>query len=84
MPAGNAYPSEHVVPSPFWDLLMLKLLGLVFPNLPGLFSTLSLEYPSVLSRFCFAFYEFSVGIGTFVIGLSQTSSHFSFKKCIQV
>ena len=36
----------------FWDLLMLQLLRPVFPNLPCLFSTFHLEYPSVLSRFC--------------------------------
>ena len=34
MPAGNAYPSGHLVPSPFLvDLLMLQLLRSVFPNL---------------------------------------------------
>ena len=36
----------------FWDLLMLQLLGSDFPNLPCLYSTFHLEYPSVLSRFC--------------------------------
>ena len=38
---------------PFWDLLMLQLLRLNFPNLPCLYSTFHLEYPLVLSRFCF-------------------------------
>ena len=38
---------------PFLDLLMLQLLRPVFPNLPCLFSTFHLEYPSVLSRFVF-------------------------------
>ena len=34
MPVGNAYPSGHLVPSPFWDLHMLLLLRPVSPNLP--------------------------------------------------
>ena len=55
MPAGKTYPSGHLVPSPFWDLLMLQLLRLVFPNLPYLFSIFRLEYPSVLCRFCFCY-----------------------------
>ena len=38
--------------SPFWDLFMLKLLRPVWPNLPYLFSTYRLEYPSVLYPFC--------------------------------
>ena len=37
---------------PFWDLLMLEFLRPVFPNLPCLFSTFHLVYPSVLSIFC--------------------------------
>ena len=37
---------------PFGDLLMLQLLRPVVPNLPYLFSTFHLEYPSVLSQFC--------------------------------
>ena len=85
MPAGNAYPSGHLVPSPilglanapivetkflelamslldfspriplgtFSILLMLQLLRPVFPNLPLSFPTFHLEYPSLLSRFCF-------------------------------
>ena len=53
MPAGNAYPSGHLVPSPFWDLLMLQLLRPNSSNLPCLYSTFHLEYPLVLSRFCF-------------------------------
>ena len=36
---------------PMGDLLMLQLLRLVLPNLPYLFSTFHLEYPSVLTRF---------------------------------
>ena len=52
MPAGNAYPSGHLVPSPFWDLLMLQLLRPNSSNLPCLYSTFHLENPLVLSRFC--------------------------------
>ena len=40
---------------PFWDLLMLKLLRLNSSNLPCLYSTFHLEYPLVLSRFCFVY-----------------------------
>ena len=57
MPAGNAYPSGHLVPSPFWDLLILQLLRPNSSNLPCLYSTLHLEYPLVLSRFCFELKE---------------------------
>ena len=52
MPAGSAYPSGHLVPSPFWDLLMLQLLRPNSSNLPCLYSTFHLEYLLVLSRFC--------------------------------
>ena len=52
LPAGNAYPSGHLVPSPIWDLLMLRLLRPNSSNLPCLYSTFHLEYPLVLSRFC--------------------------------
>ena len=37
----------------FWDLLMLQLLRPNSSNLPCLYSTFHLEYPLVLSRFCF-------------------------------
>ena len=50
MPAGNAYTSSP--PPPFWDLLLLQLLGSDSSNLPCLYSTFHLEYPLVLSRFC--------------------------------
>ena len=53
MPAGNAYPSRHLVPSPFLDLLVLLLLRSDFSNLQCPYSTFHIEYPSVLSRFCF-------------------------------
>ena len=38
---------------PFWDLLVLQLLRPDSTNLPCLYSTFRLEYPLVLSRFCF-------------------------------
>ena len=38
---------------PFWDLLMPRLLRPNSSNLPCLYSTFHLEYPLVLSRFCF-------------------------------
>ena len=38
----------------FLDLLMLQLLRRNSSNLPCLYSTFHLEYPLVLSRFCFA------------------------------
>ena len=38
---------------PIWDLLMLQLLRPNSSNLPCLYSTFHLEYPLVLSRFCF-------------------------------
>ena len=47
------WPSGHLVPSPIWDLLMLQLLRPNSSNLPCPYSTFHLEYPLVLSRFCF-------------------------------
>ena len=38
---------------PFWDLLVLQLLRPNSSNLPCLYSTFHIEYPLVLSRFCF-------------------------------
>ena len=38
---------------PFWDLLMLQLLTPNSSNLPCLYSTFHLEYPLVLTRFCY-------------------------------
>ena len=38
---------------PFWNLLMLQLLRPNSSKLPCLYSTFHLEYPLVLSRFCF-------------------------------
>ena len=52
MPAGNAYPSGHLVPSPFWYLLVLQLLRPDSSNLSCLYATFHFEYPLVLSRFC--------------------------------
>ena len=52
MPAGNAYPSGHLVPSPFFgDLLVIQLLRPDSSNLPCPDSTFHLEYPLILSRF---------------------------------
>ena len=51
MPAGSANPSGHLVRPPYLDLLMLQLLIPDCKNLPCLYSTFHLEYPSVLSRF---------------------------------
>ena len=42
--------------SPLWDLLVLQLLRPDSSNLPCLYSTFHLEYPLVLSRFCFTWY----------------------------
>ena len=41
---------------PFWDLLMLQLSRPNSSNLPCLYSTLHLEYPLVLSRFCLTYW----------------------------
>ena len=38
---------------PLWDLLVLQLLRPDSLNLPCLYSTFHLEYPLVLSRYCF-------------------------------
>ena len=38
----------------FWNLLMLQLLRPNSSNLPCLYSTFHLEYPLVISRFCFS------------------------------
>ena len=38
---------------PIWDLLMLQFMRPNSSNLPCLYSTFYLEYPLVLSRFCF-------------------------------
>ena len=52
MPAGNAYPSGHLVPSPIVGLACAHLLRPDSSNLPCLYSTFHLEYPLVLFRFC--------------------------------
>ena len=44
----------------FWDLLMLQLLTPNSSNLPCLYSTFHLEYPLVLSRFCFVEFFFFI------------------------
>ena len=53
MPEGNAYHSGHLVPSPFIGLAYDPIVDTDFPELAVSFSTFHLEYPSVLSRFCF-------------------------------
>ena len=53
MPTGSAYPAGHLVPPPFWDMLVFQLLRPNCWNLPCLYSTFHLEYPLVLPRFCF-------------------------------
>ena len=54
MPAGNAYPAGHLVPSPsFWELLVLQLLRPDSSNLPCVCSTFHLEYPRYFLDFAF-------------------------------
>ena len=48
LPKYNRFPYSI---GDFGDLLMLQLLRPDLPNLPCLFSTFYLQYPSVLSRF---------------------------------
>ena len=50
---GTLTPPDTWFRPPFWDLLMLQLLRPNSSNLPCLYSTFHLEYPLVLSRFCF-------------------------------
>ena len=53
MPAGNAYPSGHLVPSPIVGLACAPIVEAKFLELAmSLHSTFHLEYPLVLSRFC--------------------------------
>ena len=52
IPAGNAYPSGHLVPSPILGLANASIVETNSSNLPCLYSTFHLEYPLVLSRFC--------------------------------
>ena len=47
-----ALPDTWFCP-PFWDLLMLQLLRPNSSNLPCPYSTFHLEYPLVLSQFCY-------------------------------
>ena len=50
----DTYPSGHLVPSPIVGLACAPLLRPDSSNLPCLYSTFHLEYPLVLSRFCFS------------------------------
>ena len=58
----------------FWDLLMLQLLRPNSSNLSCLYSTFHLEYPLVLSRFCF------ICIGWFELFTSQRKRELQNKK----
>ena len=51
MPAGNAYPSEHLVPSPFWGLVYAPIVEIRFPELVVSLLYFSPWIPLVLSRF---------------------------------
>ena len=53
---------------PFWDLLMLQLLRPNSSNLPCLYSTFHVEYPLVLSRFCFV----RTSVTAYVFSLCET------------
>ena len=50
---------------------MLELLRPVLPNLPYLFSTFHLEYPTVLSRFCL--YTIFLKISTNALGSAENT-----------
>ena len=52
MPAGSAYPSGHLVPSPIVGLACAPIVETRFLELPCLYSTFHLEYSLVLSRLC--------------------------------
>ena len=51
--AGNAYPSGHLVPSPFLELACAPIVETRFLELALFYSIFHLEYPLVLSRFCY-------------------------------
>ena len=56
MPAGNGYPSGHLVPSPapILGLVCAPIVDTRFLELNvSFYSTFQLDYPLVLSRFCF-------------------------------
>ena len=52
IPARNAYPYDRWFCPIFGTCVSSNFYRPVFPNLPCLFSTFHLEYPSVSSRFC--------------------------------
>ena len=57
MQAGNAYPSGHqVLTHPFLGLACAPNVETRFLELVMSFSTFHLEYPLVLSGFCFQFF----------------------------
>ena len=47
---------------PFWDLLVLQLFRPDSSSLPCLYLTFHLEYPLVLSRFCFTHKKFTCAL----------------------
>ena len=52
MPAGNAYPSGHLVPFHIVGLACAPIVETSFHELAMSYSTFHREYPLVLSRFC--------------------------------
>ena len=60
---------------PFWDLLMLQLLRPNSSNLPCLYSTFHLEYPLVLSRFCFKTIDMGLQMSQASKHMESTSGH---------
>ena len=80
---------------PFWDLLMLQLLRPNSSNLPCLYSTFHLEYPLVLSRFCFKRQIFQIShfciqtmfstcIGSLFLQYRSMSNSWAVKMCSRV
>ena len=53
MQATNAYPSGHLVLSPFLGHIYAPIVTTSFPELVMSFSIVHLEYPLVLPWFCF-------------------------------
>ena len=71
MPAGNAYPSGHLVPSPFWGLAYAPMVETSFSRTCSVFfSIFYLEYLSVLSLGCLLAWSFNSFCGVdFVVTL---------------
>ena len=62
---------------PFWDLLVLQLLRPNSSNLPCLYSTFHIEYPLVLSRFCFIDYINPLGDKFSIKGSAHSFKQFT-------